>query len=170
IAAGHTRGADGQVKTIAHYPYNRAHTPSSNLESNVVDMARWIMVNLDHGQLDGRTILKPSTHELMWTPAVDVGAGARVGISWFLEESKGESFVTHSGGDDGFLTDLILLPKRKIGVVIMTNCDRVKLRPISSAALRTALGWEEDSKSGIYERCNLRPQNITNSRVHTRRF
>ena len=149
IAAGHTSGADGQVKTIAHYPYNRAHTPSSNLESNVVDMARWIMVNLDHGQLDGRTILKRSTHELMWTPAAEVGRGAHVGISWFLEENKGESFVTHSGGDDGFLTDLILMPKRKIGVVIMTNCDRVKLRPISSAALRTALGWDENGKSGI---------------------
>jgi CubicO group peptidase (beta-lactamase class C family) len=45
VAAGHTKTIDGQVKTIAHYPYNRAHTPSSNLESNVVDMARWIMAD-----------------------------------------------------------------------------------------------------------------------------
>src|SRR5262245_48546689 len=150
VAAGHTKDSGGQLKAIAHYPYNRAHTPSSNLESNVVDMARWIMANLDRRQLDGRTILKKSTHELMWTPAADVGGGrAHVGISWFLEERNGESFVTHGGGDDGFLTYLILVPNRKIGIVMMTNCDRVKLKPIYSAALETALGWDQNVKSGL---------------------
>src|SRR5262249_46283807 len=37
LAAGYTRRG-GSVVPVAHYPYNRAHTPSSNLHSNVEDM------------------------------------------------------------------------------------------------------------------------------------
>jgi CubicO group peptidase (beta-lactamase class C family) len=124
IALGHTRTADGTMISIAHYPYNRAHSPSSNLHSNVVDMARWMLANLNRGELDGRRILKRSTYDILWKPAMETGKPDRsVGISWFLDRSKGEELVLHAGGDDGFLTYVCLCPARKIGVVIMTNCD-----------------------------------------------
>src|SRR5215471_1626984 len=58
LAAGHTKSKDGAVKVITFYPYNRAHTPSSNLHSNVVNMARWAIANLNGGELDGHRILK----------------------------------------------------------------------------------------------------------------
>ena len=90
LAAGHTRAKDGAVRPVAHYPYNRAHSPSSNLHSNVEDMARWMMANLNRGELNGRRILKQSTYDLMWKPAAETGRnGYRVGISWFLDEAKG---------------------------------------------------------------------------------
>src|SRR5262249_38673623 len=60
LATGYT-SAKGEVVSVAHYPYNRAHTPSSNLHSNVADMARWIMVNLQRGELGGRRILQNAT-------------------------------------------------------------------------------------------------------------
>jgi CubicO group peptidase (beta-lactamase class C family) len=124
LAAGCTRGKDGAVKPIAHYPYNRAHTPSSNLHSNVDDMARWALANLNRGELDGRRILKRATHDLMWNPAAETGRkGVRIGISWFLEESKGDHLVQHAGGDDGFLTYLCLCPDRKLAVILMSNSD-----------------------------------------------
>ena len=34
IAAGHTRAKDGSAILVTHYPYNRSHTPSSNLHSS----------------------------------------------------------------------------------------------------------------------------------------
>src|SRR5258708_1263572 len=60
MATGHTRNG-----IVRFYPYNRAHTPSSNLHSNVTDMARWAMANLNRGELDGKRILKDSTYDLM---------------------------------------------------------------------------------------------------------
>jgi len=124
VAAGHTRARDGAVKPIAHYPYNRAHSPSSNLHSNVVDMARWMMANLNRGELDGRRILKRSTYDVMWKPAAETGKqGHRVAISWFLDDSKGKHLVVHGGGDDGFRTYVCLCPDRRFGVVMMTNSD-----------------------------------------------
>jgi CubicO group peptidase (beta-lactamase class C family) len=144
LAAGHTRAKDGTVKPIAYYPYNRAHTPSSNLHSNVQDMARWALANLNHGELDGRRILKRSTHDLMWKPAAETGRkGFRVGISWFLEESRGEHLVIHPGGDDGFLTYLGLCPDRKIGVILMVNSDDSRpMKRILETTISTALGRE----------------------------
>jgi hypothetical protein len=47
------------------YPYNRIHSPSSDLHSNVVDMARWAIANMNRGELDGARILKSSTYEVM---------------------------------------------------------------------------------------------------------
>jgi CubicO group peptidase (beta-lactamase class C family) len=148
LASGYTRIDDGTVKPIAHYPYNRAHSPSSNLHSNVEDMARWALANLNHGELDGRRVLKRSTHDLMWKPAVETGRnGVRIAISWFLEESKGDHLVVHAGGDDGFLTYLCLCPERKIAVVFMTNCDHGRaVQQVREIVLAAALG-RQDGKS-----------------------
>ena len=68
LAAGHTQAKDGAVIPVAHYPYNRSHTPSSNLHSSATDMVRWMLVNLNRGELDGRRILKEATYDVMWKP------------------------------------------------------------------------------------------------------
>jgi CubicO group peptidase (beta-lactamase class C family) len=124
LAEGHTRAKDGSVEHIKHYPYNRAHTPSSNLHSCASDIARWMIANLNGGELDGRRILKHSSHASMWKPEAETGkAGSQVGLSWFLDESKGNRLVSHAGGDDGFLTYLCMCPARSLGFAIMINCD-----------------------------------------------
>jgi CubicO group peptidase (beta-lactamase class C family) len=66
---GHERDKDGHVFPSKVYPYNRMHSPSSNLHSNVEDMARWALANLNHGELDGRRILNEQTYDIMWKPA-----------------------------------------------------------------------------------------------------
>jgi len=125
LATGYTL-TKGAVVPVTHYPYNRAHTPSSNLHSNVEDMARWILVNLNRGELDGRRILKSPTYEVLWKHAAQVpGRNWHVGISWFLADSSGEEIVMHSGGDDGFTTHLAFAPALKAGVVMMANCDHM---------------------------------------------
>jgi CubicO group peptidase (beta-lactamase class C family) len=136
LATGHTK-KKGEVVPVAHYPYNRAHTPSSNLHSNVEDMARWIQVNLNRGELDGRRILKSSTYDVLWKPAALVpGRGWHVGISWFLADVNGEQIVMHNGGDDGFAAHMAYLPARKAGIVMMTNCDHLSsIKKIWEAAM-----------------------------------
>jgi CubicO group peptidase (beta-lactamase class C family) len=126
------------------YPYNRMHTPSSNLHSNVLDMARWTIANMNRGELDGARILRTSTYDVMWKPAaVFDGKPSPTGISWFLGEYRGTRLVTHGGGDTGFRTFLALLPERKIATVWMTNADWFHdPASVTHAALDTALGLE----------------------------
>jgi hypothetical protein len=48
--------------------------------------------------------------------------------------------VFHSGGDDGFITLLILFPEKKTAVVWMVNCDSsAGLSGIHDAAVAAAL-------------------------------
>lgn len=134
LAAGHTKGKDvslggvelrfhGAVRVIKFYPYNRAHTPSSNLHSSVADIARWAIANMNRGELDGHRILDGSTYDLMWRRGGPRAGKASIGMSWFLDELDGEESVFHDGGDDGFRTMLVMVPKRKFAFISMTNCD-----------------------------------------------
>jgi CubicO group peptidase (beta-lactamase class C family) len=144
---GYERDKDGHVFPSKVYPYNRMHSPSSNLHSNVEDMARWALANLNHGELDGRRILKEQTYDVMWKPAHKLSDSDAVGISWFLGEYRRQTTVSHSGGDTGYATFLMLLPDKKIAVVLMANCDwlgKGRLQ-IAHAALDVALGLKPQS-------------------------
>src|ERR1700730_11542245 len=124
LAWGHELDETGAPFPNKVYPYNRIHSPSSNLHSNVLDMTRWAIANMNHGELDGVRILKASSYDVMWKPAGEFrGKPSPAGISWFLDEYRGTKMISHGGGDTGFLTGLAMLPEKKIAVVWMTNAE-----------------------------------------------
>jgi CubicO group peptidase (beta-lactamase class C family) len=103
------------------FPYNRAHAPSSTLYSNIDDMNRWAMANLNRGELNGKRILKATSYDLLWTPQADVEAGRKAGLGWFLTERNGHQLLTHLGGDVGFNSLIVLAPDDSISIVAMSN-------------------------------------------------
>jgi len=127
LANGHVRGWLGWTRVTKHYAYNRRHGPSSCLYSNVVDMSRWAIANMNGGELDGRRILDASSHELLWTPALErvrVADGNRpvhIGLSWFLTEVEGYQVVTHSGADIGYTTNFVMVPEAELAVIVLCN-------------------------------------------------
>jgi len=102
------------------FPYNRAHAPSSTLYSNIDDMSRWAIANLNHGELDGRRILKRETAELMWQPVVSA-FNMKEGLSWFTKDLQGHRLVMHDGGDVGFESRLLLAPDDSVAIIAMAN-------------------------------------------------
>jgi len=138
LTSPHVQSATYDVEVSKVFPYNRMHSPSSTLYSSVLEMSRWAIANLNRGELDGKRILKPSTYELMWKPAGE--QFPQIGISWFLNKHREHAVVMHSGGDTGFVSNLVLIPERQIAVVMMSNYDRAPLRAITNAALDVVLG------------------------------
>lgn len=140
-AAPHVTGPAGEIVTWEFYPYNRRHAPSSTLHSNVTDMNRWALANLNRGELEGNRILNPASYELLWNPTGSMG-NVQVGLSWFLGEHNGHRTVSHSGGDTGFASNLVLVPALKLSVVVMINllsASELTLR-VSAAALDLLMG------------------------------
>jgi CubicO group peptidase (beta-lactamase class C family) len=132
MAWGHRRASPDAFAIAAHYPYNRRHAASSTLHSNVDDMLRWARENLQRGDLDGVRILLVSSYDELWKEQYDmrrarvVGPVVErlgVGLSWFLETRRGTRYVSHSGGDAGFRSDLLLAPDNRVAVVVMTNSE-----------------------------------------------
>ena len=120
-----TKGHVGNPPKVSDvYPYNRPHAPSSTLNSSVVDMVRWMLVNLNRGELDGQRILQAKSYDLLWTPTAETTMdGSRIGLSWFLGQHSTHRTVFHPGGDTGFRSYILLLPDDGIGIALVSNWD-----------------------------------------------
>ena len=103
------------------FPYNRAHSPSSTLYSNIDDMNRWAMANLNRGELNGKRILKASSYDLLWKVQMDAGRRGGIGLSWFLTKRNEHWIVYHGGSDVGFNSYIVLAPDNSISIVAMSN-------------------------------------------------
>lgn len=150
LAWGHELNGAGDPVPSKVYPYNRIHSPSSNLHSNVLDMARWAIANMNRGELDGVRILRASSYDVLWKPAAEFQRKpSPAGVSWFLDEYRGNRLIMHNGGDAGFLTGLALLPEKRIAVVWMTNADWLpNTAGVMHTALDAALGLEPQPITG----------------------
>jgi len=130
------RGVNTVISEI--YPYNRMHGPSSCLISNVNDMSRWAMANLNYGELDGVRILEESTYDIMWNKGNDVSGN--VGICWKLDEHNGLKTIYLGGADIGYRSFMIMVPEKSLGIVAASNCLPMPITDIVEAALSIALG------------------------------
>jgi CubicO group peptidase (beta-lactamase class C family) len=148
LANGHVEEQDGKIRVTEHYAYNRRHGPSSCLYSNVVDMSKWAIANMNKGELEGRRILDASSYELLWEPAVLVGARdnipRHVGLSWFLSSYAGYQTVSHGGRDIGYWTNFVMVPDAGVAVIVLSNYFGLDspVDQVTGLALDYALGSE----------------------------
>ena len=138
-AAPHIRTLSTEV--WEGYPYNRRHGPSSTLHSNVLDMCRWAMINMNRGELDGNSILSTKSYRELWEIQEKVGNNGGIGLSWFIGSHRGVKRIGHSGGDRGFNTDLVILPSKKTAVIVMSNFSPAPVGVISRMCLDILLGY-----------------------------
>jgi len=111
----------------SYFPYSRQHAPSSHLFSNVEDMSRYALAQLNRGQLGETRILPAAAYEEMWAPQGDAEALSqweqKVGLGWFIGDQEGHRLVGHGGGDIGFGCGFIMAPDDGLAVVVMVNRD-----------------------------------------------
>lgn len=134
------------------YPYTRRHAPSSTLHSNLVELCRWMLANLE-----ARPSAGPGGHpdrldaellDQMWTPAAPAGDPPwmeAVGLGWFLGTYRGRRTVSHDGADPGFGSKLVLCPEQRTGVVVLANSNTAPISAVVRAALDLALGVPDDA-------------------------
>jgi CubicO group peptidase (beta-lactamase class C family) len=144
--AGHT-GAEKRIE-VEHYPYNRRHAPSSTLNTNVEDMARFAMALLNGGELDGKRILASSAIEEMWTPQWTIADDPfkATALGWVIENYEGHRMVRHFGWDDGFRSALIMFPAEGSAIFFVTNDETAPFAEFVRAAL-AALGSTTDPRT-----------------------
>jgi CubicO group peptidase (beta-lactamase class C family) len=135
---------DSGVIVSDFYPYNRIHAPSGTLNSNVIEMARWALVNLNLGELDGRRILNEDSYDLLWQPSVQLNEKTSIGLGWVLSEHRGFSTVSHSGDDPGYSCDFKLIPKKKIGIILASNYTSTPISSMTDGVADILLGFEPE--------------------------
>lgn len=130
ISIAHTV-TDGVVKKI---PYGRLDNmaPAGAIFSSARDLSKWVMMQLNGGKLDEKVVIPASAISQTRTPQSILGNGghpynkvhfALYGLGWFLEEYSGRKIVSHTGGVNGFVTSVCLVPEERLGIVVLTNTD-----------------------------------------------
>jgi CubicO group peptidase (beta-lactamase class C family) len=101
----------------------RQTVPASMLATTASDAARWMLALLNQGALEGNRILSGESASLMLNRQFSHHPSV-VGRSFGLREGRhydsGEFFQVSSGS--GFSSALVLLPGRRAGLFIATNC------------------------------------------------
>lgn len=129
-ASAHTVD-QGILKKI---PYGKIDNiaPAGSISSSVNDMSKWVLMQLDNGKLDGKEIIPASAIGQTRVPHSILGNGGHMfnkahfnlyGLGWFMEEYAGRKIVAHTGGVNGFVTSVCLVPEEKLGIIVFTNTD-----------------------------------------------
>jgi CubicO group peptidase (beta-lactamase class C family) len=126
-AAAYSR-RDGVIVPVPQRPLP-AVAPAGAINSSAADMARWLLVQLAAGQLDGATVMSAGTAKRQLTPHMLMPGGEELpgltqfayGLGWSIGRYRDHKLAMHSGGIDGFTTHCMLLPDDGAGVVVLTN-------------------------------------------------
>jgi D-alanyl-D-alanine carboxypeptidase len=92
-------------------------TPSTGLIGPATDVAKFMMMYLNQGTLEGGSVLSPESVSLL----TDIEPIDGRGLGWFVGESNDERYLEHMGGGAGFATTMRLYPEAGIGIAILAN-------------------------------------------------
>jgi len=136
--------------------------PAGAINSNVVDMARWMRLNLNRGVCEGTQILSPKiireVHTIQFPLPVssfsEENFGTRFsgyGLGWSISDFKGHKMVSHGGGLSGMISLQTLIPEKNLGVIVLTNFAPHSLtRALTYRILDALLGEPERDWSAEY--------------------
>ena len=136
--------------------------------SSVADVSKWMIFNMKHGIQGKDTLLTAATRNMVWTPHNNFMVDHTkpndfdrhfnaYGLGWGLSDYHGKLRVGHTGGYDGMITAVTMLPEENLGVVVLTNGVRSPIMAATYYALDRFLGLEvKDWSATELERANQR--------------
>ena len=129
--------------------------PAGAINSNVLDMAQWVRLQLGLGEYEGRRLISEEQLSETWTSQIEIAEGISYGLGWMLREWEGQPVIEHGGNTQGFGAQVALLPESNIGFVLLTNVTFTPLQQQSiNMVWEAVLGeWEEADAddTNVYE-------------------
>jgi CubicO group peptidase (beta-lactamase class C family) len=121
----------------SHYPWDRAMTPSSGLNSSINDMTRWAALHVNRDP----ALLSAASYEAMFQHRLDSSwEGIAMGLGWQLEKRGDGWLPRHYGQEHGFTTSITLYPQKRRAIVILSNAEttpRGEIRKLIESVLDT---------------------------------
>jgi len=113
--------------------------PAGAVNSNVMDMAQWIRLQLGRGEIGGRRLVSAERILDTWEPQIEMAPGRSYGLGWMLREHGGRKVVEHGGATFGFSAQVGLMPEENLGFVLLMNLNNSPLREPSLELVFDAL-------------------------------
>jgi CubicO group peptidase (beta-lactamase class C family) len=124
-----------EVVRIEHIALD-AGGPAGAINSSVDEMARYARMMLAGGMFEGKRVLLETDVQGMMQPQMPQGKdffsdlfGFRnYGMGLYVQTYRGVEIAHHGGNIDGASALLVLVPSKKIGVVVLANRSNTRLR------------------------------------------
>ena len=144
LAQGYRRdGLEGSIQPVKPYGMGTIPPPASgSLFSTCVDLAHFVIAQLNGGVYKGRRILKEETLEEMHRLQVAAGnSRSGMGLTWNRFWYHGHVLLRHTCGTLGYTGHVAFYPDLKVGFVWNTNLnDGTGWRPPAPTALQIIAG------------------------------
>jgi CubicO group peptidase (beta-lactamase class C family) len=132
----YTRDAAGEFVPVA--PYTFDHPGASAIWSSANDLARFLILHMNDGEIDGARILSAESAREMRAVGGE-GALARNGVAWGIGPVYGKMSFSHSGGMPGVATIIRGFAEEKCALVVLANADSTGIIGTASSMIAKAL-------------------------------
>ena len=134
VATPHARAGDG-VRAIRWRNIDNIG-PAGSINASARDMAKWVRLQLGRGALEGKRLISEKQFDEMHTPQMamrpeDAGRNwnpeaeqPAYGLGWFIGSYRGHRLVNHGGAIDGFRASVTLVPRERLGIVVLSNLNQ----------------------------------------------
>jgi CubicO group peptidase (beta-lactamase class C family) len=137
-ASPHGHDSRGKVVAIPWYNDDKQIRASGSIKANVRDLSHWLRFQLAGGKFDGERVVSADALEETHTGQKTVekmSAAARAagaiqvsyGLGWYISEYRGHGILEHGGAVDGFRARIVLVPSKKLGLVVLTNLEDMEI-------------------------------------------
>ena len=140
----------GEVKAI---PFRNIDEigPAGSINSSVNEMTNWLVLQMNQGKFGDKQIISERSLLETQTPQIVSGGDLKYDESYYVSYAmgwcvyvyRGHHIIRHGGGIDGFTSNVTVLPKDKLGIVVLTNSSSPASGLIANVAVDRLLGLSE---------------------------
>jgi CubicO group peptidase (beta-lactamase class C family) len=115
-------------------PYDNVDNlgPATSMVSNVKDLSKWLMLQLDSGRYEGKQVIPWQVLQKTREANTIVGSTKSLafpmhmrmyGLGLFMTDYAGRQVYWHTGGAFGQVTNVCFVPEERLGITVLTNND-----------------------------------------------
>ncbi|MDQ3699224.1 MAG: serine hydrolase [Gemmatimonadota bacterium] len=130
LAMPYAAEAEGYIR-LQYAKGDESMHAAGGLVSTAADLARWLLANINDGQVDGQRVFPAEAMRDVHRQQASFRQASRgftrfgYALGWNLTTYGSDTLLEHGGGFPGFATSIALLPARRIGVAVVVNENRL---------------------------------------------
>jgi CubicO group peptidase (beta-lactamase class C family) len=122
---------EGRVKVIARSTMKVGHS-AGGINSSIADLSKWVELLLAQGKYgpNQTSLYNAIIQKEIWSPQTILQVADpgyynthfyAYGFGFFMGDIKGYKQLSHTGGLEGMVTQITLIPELQLGIIILTN-------------------------------------------------